>query len=546
MAQAVTATKPIDQVADGIMRQFRTLVDKRSNYEQHWQDIANFTLPSRDFYQMYTPGQKRNSRIFDITAIYANEQLAGWIHGSSGSSQSEWFALGIDGKGVVSRRLQIWLDDCTHGMHDIFNNTQGSFATQLHEYYLELCAFGNGIFYEEFLENRIMFRSFPLADCYYTQNSWGVVDTMYRRTKWTAKAAYQYFGERASDYISQKYESDPGCMVEVIHVVEPRIGDTIVGGHKSKKPWASFYVCAKSKQVMDEGGYDMFPYQVGRFSMRSGEDYGFGPGGAALPTTKMVNRMKEVAIRGIEKLVDPPLLVPDDGVIQNITLQPGGINVYRAGSDKIEPLVTNTRPEIATAAIDAEQAAIMRQFYVDWLQIRQGQPLTATEVVDNRDKSMRLMSPILARDESEFRGNLIKRVFYLAMQNGLLPPPPPEMAGQKLRVKYISPMAQAQRMGEMDSIVRSIQLGNMLSPMDPLIGTNFNTDAILRYGSQKINHIQESLLNSVEDVVKMRQNAAQSQQAQQQQQAALATTQAVAQASAGAKDAAAAQATPGA
>lgn len=531
-------------VAQDIISRWKKMTANRTNYESQWQDIANYSLPSRDFYNSYAPGSKRNAKIFDITAIYANEQLAGWIHGSSGSSQSEWFTLGVDGKGTVGRTLQLWLDACKNGMHDIFNNTMGSFSTQLHEYYLELCAFGNGIFYEEFVDGRIQFRCFPLADCYFTENAWGVVDTMYRRTRWTVKAAYQYFGEKSSAFIIEKFASDPMSIIEIVHCVEPRIGDTIVGGYKTKKPWASYYIDVKGQAILDEGGYDMFPYQVGRFTKRSGEDYGFGAGGSALPSTKMVNRMMEVSIRGIEKLVDPPLLVPDDGVIQNITLQPGGINVYRAGSDKIEPLVTNTRPEIAIQAIQGVQQDIMRQYYVDWLQTRVGgQPPTATEVVDNRDKSMRLMSPILARDESEFRGNLIKRVFYLGMQNGLLPPAPPEMDGKKIRIKYISPMAQAQRMGEMDSIVRSIQFGNMLSPFDPLIGSNINTDKVFRYVAQKINHVPEEILNSMDDVNAMRQSNAQANAQQARNEQALAVTKSIQQGGAGAQSVAAANAT---
>lgn len=530
-------------VAQDIISRWKKITANRTNYESQWQDIANYTLPSRDFYNSYAPGSKRNTKIFDITGIYANEQLAGWIHGSSGSSQSEWFALGIEGKKAPGRSLQIWLDNAKNTLHDIFNNVGGGFSTQLHEYYLELVAFGNGIFYEEFVDGRIVFRCFPLADCYFTENAWGVVDTMYRRTRWTAKSAYQYFGENSSDFIKEKFASDPMAIIEIVHCVEPRIGKTIVGGYKTNKPWASYYVDVKGQTLLDEGGYDMFPYQVGRWSKRSGEEAGFGPGGSALPSVKMVNRMMEVSIRGIEKLVDPPLLVPDDGVIQNITLQPGGINVYRAGSDKIEPLVTNTRPEIAMQAIEGVQSSIMRQYYVDWLQIRQGQPLTATETIDNRDKSMRLMAPIVARDESEFRGPLIKRVLYMAMQNDLIPPPPDEIAGQKIRIKYISQMAQAQRMGEMDSIVRTIQFGNLLSPYDPLIGTNINTDSTYRYVAQKINHVPEELLNSTDDVAAMRNNAAQAQQQTQRNEQALAVTKSIQQGGAGAQAVAAANAT---
>lgn len=527
------------------IKKFNKMQSARSQSDTHWQDISLFTLPSRDFYNSYAPGSKRNTKIYDITAMYANEQLAGGLHGLLTSQAAKWFLLGIENKNIrVSEAMKVWLQDTEDKMYAVFNNAEGGFSTQSHEMYLETSAFGNGIMYEEIANGAIRFRCFQLADCYYEENAYGVVDTMYRRVRMTAKQAMGYFGEKASKNIVDKYNLDPLSMIEILHVVEPRIDNGGPNSQKHSKPFSSCYLDVKDKAILDEGGFDMFPYQVVRFSKRSGETYGFGPGGAALPATKMVNRMAEVNIRGVEKLVDPPLLVPDDGVIQNITLQPGGINVYRAGSDKIEPLITNTKPEIAFQAIEKVQSDIMRQFYVDWLTLPSNGPqMTATEVLDRRDKSLRLLSPMLARMQNEFLGNLIKRVFYLMGINGMLSPMPAEMQGVKMKITYISPMAQAQKMTEIDSIQRGVQLGAGLAGVDGgACMQNLDTDATFRYVMEKVLNVPEIMMRSIPARDAMRKQQQQQQEQTQQANNAVLATKAVQQAGGAVQSLATAQA----
>lgn len=513
------------------VKKFNKMQSDRGTSDSHWQDISIFTLPSRDFYNSYTPGTKRNTKIYDITAMYANEQLAGGLHGLLTSQSTKWFNLGLeDVNAKLTHNIKMWLNDTEEKMYAVFNKAEGSFHTQCHEMYLEISAFGTGVFYEEISEGIIRFRSYQLADCYMEQNAYGIIDTMYRRTRMTAKQAMAYFGDKASKNIQDKFDSDPLAEIEILHVVEPRIGNTTVGGYKMVKPWKSCYIDLKDKALLDEGGFDMFPYQCPRFSKRSGETYGFGPGGAALPATKMVNRMAEVNIRGVEKLVDPPLLVPDDGVIQNITLQPGGINVYRAGSDRIEPLVTNTKPEVAFQAIEKVQADIMRQFYVDWLTLpANGPQMTATEVLDRRDKSLRLLSPMLSRMQGEFLGGLIKRVFYLMGVNNMLAPMPPEMQNQKIKINYISTIAQAQKLTELDGINRGFQVAAGLAEFDPGVMLNVDSDATLQYTFRKILNVPEIMLRDPEVVAQMRAKQAADSAAAQKTQNAVNATKAIQQ-----------------
>ena len=58
-------------------RRYKTLQNQRSNWEQHWQQLADFMLPRKaDIVKKRTAGDKRTELIFDGTAIHAVELLA--------------------------------------------------------------------------------------------------------------------------------------------------------------------------------------------------------------------------------------------------------------------------------------------------------------------------------------------------------------------------------------------------------------------------------------------------------------------------------------
>ena len=73
-------------------RRFKQLQTQRSNWENHWQELADYMLPRKaDITRKRTQGDKRTERIFDGTAIHAVELLASSLHGMLTSPSTPWF-----------------------------------------------------------------------------------------------------------------------------------------------------------------------------------------------------------------------------------------------------------------------------------------------------------------------------------------------------------------------------------------------------------------------------------------------------------------------
>ena len=73
--------------AGELLRRLGELQAKRATWEAHWQELADHVLPRRaEIVRHGSPGEKRMGKLYDATAIQANELLAAGLHGISPKS----------------------------------------------------------------------------------------------------------------------------------------------------------------------------------------------------------------------------------------------------------------------------------------------------------------------------------------------------------------------------------------------------------------------------------------------------------------------------
>ena len=510
----------MDLVTSIIQKQ-EALKSFRSPWENMWQECTDYVNPNRgDFStEQYRGSQHRVDKIYDTTAPLANEQLASGLHSFLTSPSAKWFALKTFDDDV-NRQLEVknWLDKTTTILYDrVFQSPMSNFLSQSHELYLDLGSFGTGVMMvQDIPGSGITFRTYHLADCFIQENDKGHVDTLYRRYKRTGKQLIERFGEAVPEKVREMSYKDPYKEFEVIHAVEP--SETYGDPSQKKatnKNFKSCYVLVEEKALLEEGGFDEFPYMVPRWQKVAGEIYGRSPSMTSLPDIKMVNAMMKTIIKGAQKMVDPPLLVPDDGFVLPVRTVPGGLNFYRAGQqEKIEPLETRGRPDIGFDLLQNRREHILAAFHVDWLKMPEQKTgrMTATEVVARQEEKMRLMGPMVGRLQVEFLGPLIERAFSIMTRKNLIPPAPQVIQDMDLKIEYTSPMARAQKSGQLMSVSRLFESMVPLFQAKPELLDNMNTDETFRY----FHHLLDAppqILNTEEDVSEVRQERQEQQQA---------------------------------
>lgn len=486
----------LQQKALKILKVLEKLKSDRSNWESHWKDIAEYVVPNKDniWNQDQTKGEKKFNDLYDGTAVHSNELLASALHGMLTNPTNPFFGIST-GDVQIDKRDDVkkWLQDCSRKMHDVLNNS--NFQTEIHEVYLDLGSFGTAcLFIDEDDEDVVRFLSHPIHQVWISENYKGIVDTVIREFKKPMKDILEEFGEKWIEQVPHlmNIKSDLQKEFTVVHSVYPNNEYNPQAIDKTKKPYLSCYVLKELNVILREKGYDTFPYAVPRWTKIAGEIYGRSPAMKSLPDTKMINQMMKVTIRSAQKIVDPPLMAPDDGIIGAVKTQPGAINYYRSGTqDRIEPLETGARIDFGFQIMEDVRTRIRSAFFIDQLQLREGPQMTATEVMQRTEEQLRLLGPILGRQHNELLKRLVERVFDISFRRKLFDDPPKiiierQMKGKQLHVQYSSMIARAQKTAELDSITRFFGL------IAPIVTANPQSAQVLE-AEGTIRHIANGL-----------------------------------------------------
>ena len=508
-----------DPRATGLLKRYRTLQTNRSHWESHWQELGDYICPRKaDITKKRTGGDKRTELLFDGTAVHAAELMSASLHGMLTNAATPWFDLRYENNELNGDdEAKEWLEGATDVMYQ--HLARSNFQEQIHELYSDLVTFGTAvIFIENDDDDGFRFSTRHIAEVYVSENEQGRVDTVFRKYKTTARAAVRQFGEQqVTQRIAKLNTDDPYAEIELLHVVMPREERNRRKKNAVNKPFASIYLDPDEKMVIGESGYDEFPYCVPRFLKASFEiGYGRSPAMTALPDTKMVNKMSEVVIRAAQLQIHPPLMVPDDGFMLPVRTTPGGLNFYRSGTrDRIEPLNIGANNPLGEMQLDQRRQAIRSAFYVDQLILGTGPQMTATEVVSRTEEKMRLLGPVMGRLQAELLQPLIGRCFAILSRQKKFAPAPPMLQDGNIDIEYVSPLAKAQRSGDIQGILQMIEFLMPLMQLDQGVADYLDMDGLAKH-IIKVTGTPATVVRGEGEVSGIRENRAAAMQQQQE------------------------------
>jgi hypothetical protein len=141
--------------------------------------------------------------------------------------------------------------------------------------------------------------------------------------------------------------------------------------------------------------------------------------------------------------------------------------------------------------------------------------MTATEVIERTERTLRLLGPTLGRLQSEFLGPMIDRIFGVLSRSKRLPPAPESLEGAELKIEYVSPLARAQRQSETQGIMRTLELAVPVAQFDPDTIRAIKGVDMLRYIAN-LNGVPPKLMETDDNIQAEKQAEAEA-MAQQQQ-----------------------------
>lgn len=462
--------------AKQVMERHARLRRDRGSFDPVFQELRELCRPDTSDFNTgrSIPGEQRR-RIFDGTAPWCADMLASGLHSYLSNPVDRWFSLGVPGVPLheLAHEEKQWLENAADTIYAHYSAPGSGLNPGLHEVYMDLSTFGTSALYHWMENGRLKFRSYPLATIWIDEDAKGDVNLVHRTIKWTKAQVEEEFG-----YLTEKLAKlKEGDQVTVIHEVS--LNSNYESGSRAmgRRRWKACYVCQDTGETLEESGLDWMPYLVPRWTKLCGEKYGRGPAMSALPEIRMVNAMSKTMIIAAQKMVDPPLMVEDDGYMLPIRSNPGGINMRRPGATPIEALPTAQRIDVGVDMIEQRREMIRRAFYVDWIvRGQKKERQTAFEVNDERNQMLGLMAPIVGRLQEELLGRMLTLSYNYLQRDGQIPDAPPSLVGVGLEVVYVSPAARAQSTARGQGMMAYVQQLAQLLPVMPGLIDSINED----------------------------------------------------------------------
>ncbi len=522
----------------------------RYSWWTHWRELADYFLPRR-YKWIITPnmmarGSPINQHILDSTGVICARNLASGLVSGKSSPTRPWFKLRI-GKidSTQTSPVSLWLAECERLLYLIFS--ESNFYNTIAQFYFDLVIFGTAsmLIYEDF-ENVINCIN-PCAGEYYVDIDGKYRPTIfYREFTLTVDAVVSEFGfDNCSNSVQQLYRDAGGANrtreLIIAHSIEPNNdGNAEAFGIPSMFMFREFYwewggsASPQGSNFQPRGflrkkGYFEQPNITGRWDIVSNDAYGRSPAMDALPDQKQVQLEQRRKAQAIDKMVNPPLVADVQLKNQPASLLPGGMTYVSGFTTSGKPgiaSVYDTKFPVAEIVQDLEEvrARLGKIFFNDVLmtasQFETRSNVTAVEWNMRKSESMVALGPALDRIDFEVLSPTIERVFGIASRIlGLLPPAPPEIAGQMINITYISMLKQAQDASASSGIEDVLRMAGELVATKPEAMDNIDIDyAIDKYSYLRGN--DPKLIRSPQDLEVIRANRAQ--QAQAAQQAAIA------------------------
>lgn len=512
--------------AVALKRRHQTLKSQRqAAVDSVWRDCFDLSFPLRGnglSGTMLTPtgGQAKQAELLDSTAADSANVLASNIMGGLTPANALWFALDVGDEADDERR---WLDDAATLLWE--NIHMANFDAEAFEACLDIVVAGQfALFIDEDTERGgFIFHQWPLSSVYCASTrADGRVDIVHHEYTLTAEQAIKEFGadnlpEKIREVVA-KNPDEPFTFVQALHPRTPHV----VGAKLTKNlPIASCHFDLDSGMVVRESGYHEMPVVVPRWLRAPGSVYAVGPMYAALPDVRQLNAVLALELANLDIAVSGMWLGVDDGVLNPRTVKLGARKIVVAASkDSLTSLSSGADFNLSEVKIAKLQGAIRRTMMADQLPPADGPVKTAYEYSVRVDMIRKLLGPMYGRLQAEYLKPLVERCFGLGYRAGIFKPAPPSLQGRAFSVRYVSPMARAQKLDEVNAIEAVFASAGQFATFDPNIIDNLDDRKALELIAQG-RGAPSAILRKPEDVQKLQADRAQAAEAMQAKQAGM-------------------------
>lgn len=476
------------QIVDEILHRLPQLEAHRAPYEPAWREIDERVNPlGQGGFNSVSAGSVRGLDILDHTASLGLDRFTAAYTGMIIPRGERYHQLMTTSNALNEvPAVQAWLELANDRLFAMRYAPSAGFDPEANMNIRSLGSYGSAPFWIDHWPGRgLYYKTFHLSEIFVDEDFRGRIDTVYRKFCITARQAtqmfpYQMLTPKMADAV-EKNETER--KFDILHVVRPRKDLDPQRLDFRRMAWESRYIAIEEKVQIRESGYSSMPMAFSRYVTAPRERYGRSPAMQVLGNIRTTNEMMRTLLRAGHKAVDPPLLLPEDGVLTQLQTKPGGLNVGGldfAGNARVVPMQQGNNFPIGMELLNNEREPIRDAFLEKvWsLVLERKDRMTATEVLELTRMQGMLLAPMASRQETEWLGPQIERELDIGLQVGFIPPPPQEMReeGASVRAVYDNPLSRAAKAEEAIGFGRWVEMLAPIAAFAPDVYDVIDTD----------------------------------------------------------------------
>jgi hypothetical protein len=499
--------------AEIIVKKYEKALSVRREFEELYDEIFEYCLPQRQGFKNYSAGQRRDDKIFDETAVVGIQEFASRLQSGLTPNFARWadFVTGTEVPEEERDDVNNALDGVTDYVFEILQTS--NFAQEIHECFIDL-ALGTAVLLitEGDAINPVKFQSIPLPHVVLDTGPDGMVDHVYReREIKNEDMIVAYPKATLTPKMLERIRNNPDAKTKILEV-SCKLYD------KPNEERYSFMVIdvADKAMIMQElyTGVGANPFIAFRWSKASGEIYGRGPAVNALSAIKTCNLTIELVLENAQMAISGMYQIDDDGVINvdTINLVPGTVIPKAPNTQGLQPIRAAGSFDVASLVLNDMRNNIKRALYNDMLGDPNKTPASATEVAERMADLSRKIGSAFGRLQAEMVQPVLQRVIYILKKQGRIEMP--VVNGREVKIRSVSPLAQAQSNQDIVSLNRFLQtVAGSFGP--EVLNILISSEETALYLAKKFG-VPDTLIRDADERQQLIEMAQQMQQMQQQ------------------------------
>ena len=491
---------------------------RKDEWRSIYEDCYEFALPQRNLYsgnyEGKVAGKAKMSRVFGSTAIHATQRFANRLQAGLFPPYKSWCRL--EPGSQINEQDKVQVQEIFDKYSDQLFETlrQTNFDLAMGEFLLDM-AVGTGVMMITAGDESTPVRFTPIAQYLVAieEGANGVVENVYRKLRVKAECVQREFpGAQMTVELAEAIERRPDQELDLFDAV---VYDQDTGRYHYHVVWPS------KKQELVYREMRSSPFVVSRYMKVAGEVYGRGPLTTAIADIKTLNKTLELVLKNASLSIAGVYTAADDGVLnpQNVRIVPGAVvAVARNGGPNGASLMPLPRAgdfNTSQIVIQDLRMSIKKILMDDTLPPDNMTARSATEVVERTRELATNLGSAFGRLITETMVPIIARTLFVMDQQGLIDLPL-RVNGSEVKITPVSPLAQAQKLQEVNDVMQYVQMANAMGTEGQI---TVSIQRVLAFVAQRMG-IDQNLLNSPEEqqqiMQQMQQQMMQQQMAEQQ------------------------------